>query len=317
MSQPPAASDEVRTIRETNAEIRALVERETLEEKFWIGGVVRRFNQSDRGHWYFDLEDDDHTIPCMVREPIRGKLGLNIANGMDIEAFGLIRVYEKEARLQFEVQKARLTAQPSITPALAVFEQLEKQGLWPRSASRLLPDPISSIALIASKHTDAERDFYDTYHKEDGKARVKTVDVRIQGESAPREIAQAIEKVNQEKSADVIALVRGGGRNHDIAVFNEMLIVEAICRSTIPVVTGIGHQPDHTYADDVADLSTITPTMAAIQLARWPEKVSSPPPAAPTGKTPAARSFDRWILIVGAVVLIALVALILLVLLKP
>src|SRR5437870_3837438 len=112
MSQPPVASDEVRSIRETNAEIRALVERETLEEKFWIGGVVRQFYQSDRGHWYFMLEDDDHAIPCMVREPIRGTLGLNIANGMDIEVFGLIRVYEKEARLEFEVQKARLTAQP-------------------------------------------------------------------------------------------------------------------------------------------------------------------------------------------------------------
>src|SRR5262245_52038680 len=101
MSEQSAASDEVRSIRETNAEIRALVERETLEEKYWIGGIVRRFYQSDRGHWYFDLEDDDHFIYCMVREPVRGKLGLTIANGMDIEVFGFVRVYEKEARLEF------------------------------------------------------------------------------------------------------------------------------------------------------------------------------------------------------------------------
>jgi exodeoxyribonuclease VII large subunit len=106
------------------------------------------------------------------------------------------------------------------------------------------------------------------YQGENGSAEIKFADVRLQGQQAAREIAHAITQFNQDKLVDVIAIVRGGGRATDLAVFNDPLIAEAICRSNIPIVTGIGHQMDSTFADQVADVSLMTPTAAASHLAK-------------------------------------------------
>jgi exodeoxyribonuclease VII large subunit len=267
----------VEIIRDVNMRLRALVESETLSSGFWVGGLVRKHYLSDYGHIYFDLVDGDYSIYCMVREAVRGKLDFTISNGMDIELFGSIHVYEKRARIEMEVQQARLVTRPvSNVHDISVLEQLKKKALWPRER-RPIPQPINKIALITSRYSDAERDFNATYRQKGGTAAVTTVDVRIQGQQAPREIADAINLLNKDSSADVIVLTRGGGRLADIAVFDDLLIVEAICRSTIPIVTGIGHQPDTTLADRVADVSQITPTAAAQYLAELSVKQRTVP----------------------------------------
>jgi exodeoxyribonuclease VII large subunit len=92
--------------------------------------------------------------------------------------------------------------------------------------------------------------------------------VRLQGQQAARDIAETIYRLSVDKACDVIVLVRGGGRAAELATFNDLAIAEAICQSNIPVLTGIGHQRDETLADIVADVSTITPTAAAIHLAK-------------------------------------------------
>jgi exodeoxyribonuclease VII large subunit len=267
-------SENARTIRETNALIRALVEQETLGYPFWTSGYVTRYFLSDFGHVYFDLTDDNHTISCIVREPIRGTLDFTINNGMDIEVLGTIRFYEKQARAEIEVESVRLLDRPTFVPDTNIIAQLEKKGLWPKN-KRPLPQQINRIGLITSGHSDALHDFEDTYRKEHGKASKQLIDVRVQGQQAPREIADAINRLNNEKEVGVIVLIRGGGRVADLAVFNDYLIAEAICRSTIPVVTGIGHQRNETFADRVADVQEITPTAAAIRLARQSSPVSA------------------------------------------
>jgi exodeoxyribonuclease VII large subunit len=263
------------TIRETNARIRAIVERETVGKPFWVGGLVRSHVLSDFGHEYFELYDDDHSIRCMVREPVRGTLSFTITNGMELEVCGVVRVYEKRAKINLEVQEVRRVE--SVLPVLnqEVEKRLEKKGLWPRS-KRALPDPIKQIRLITSKRSEAVRDFEDTYREHDGQARIQIEDVRVQGQQAPREIADTINWLNREGEVDVIVLTRGGGRTSDLAVFSDYLVAEAICRSTIPVVTGIGHTSDDTFADRAADVKTITPTAAAIRLAKGPQADEQP-----------------------------------------
>jgi exodeoxyribonuclease VII large subunit len=122
--------------------------------------------------------------------------------------------------------------------------------------------------LITSKQSEAIHDFEDTYRKEGGTSSIRLIDARVQGHQASREIADAINRLNRERDTDVIALIRGGGRVADLAIFNDYQIAEAICRSSIPVITGIGHQRDDTIADQVADIREITPTAVAIRLAR-------------------------------------------------
>jgi len=270
-------TEQKRTIRETNALIRALVEQETLGYPFWAGGLVTKYFISDFGHIYFDLSHDDHSINCMIREQVRGTLDFPIANGLEIEVFGMIRVYEKSAKVQIEVEKVRLVEGAQAAIDVNSLQELEKKGLWPRTKRNLPPD-ISKIGLVTSKQSEALHDFEDTYRSDGGKASIKVIDVRIQGQQAAREIAEGIERLNRDKDVDVIALVRGGGRAVELTVYNDLMIAEAICRSAIPVITGIGHQRDDTLADQVADISTITPTAAASRLARLklPQIVSEP-----------------------------------------
>jgi exodeoxyribonuclease VII large subunit len=154
--------------------------------------------------------------------------------------------------------------------------------------------------LITSKQSEALHDFEDMYRKEGGISSIRLVDVRVQGQQASREIADAINRLNREQDTDVIALIRGGGRVADLAVFNDYFIAEAICRSSIPVITGIGHQRDETIADQVADVREITPTAVAIRLARHSQTASS---------TSRPKSWAPYLL--GAAAILAILSLVL------
>jgi exodeoxyribonuclease VII large subunit len=286
-----------RNIPSLNALIRSLVEQETLGHPFWVGGyVTRRFN-SNAGHLYFDLIDEDYSIGCIVRAAVKNKLGFEISSGMDIEVYGCVRVYERKADIQIEVEQIRLIETQQKIIDTSLLNQLEKAGLWPRE-KKPMPTIIRRIGLVTSKQSDALHDFEDTYRSEGGTAAVKLSDVRLQGEQAPQVIADAIKRVGKSGDVDVIVLTRGGGRTADLAVFDNLLIAEAICRCAIPVITGIGHQRDHTLADEVADYKAITPTAVASYLARIK------PPEQPT---PITNTSNRLLYITFAIIVVAVV----------
>jgi exodeoxyribonuclease VII large subunit len=289
------------TIRETNARIRAIVERETVGKPFWISGMVRKHFVSDLGHEYFELYDDDFAIRCMLRESMRGVLPFSVAHGMELEVYGTVRVYEKGARLEIEVENAHWI--DSVLPRLNedVQARLEKRGLWPKTP-RAWPESIRRIGLITSQHSEAREDFYNNYRDYGGKATITLKDVRVQGEQAPREIADMIRWFNQqdEDRVDVIVLTRGGGRSADLAVFSDFLVAEEICRSQIPVATGIGHETNQTFADIAADVSKGTPTAIAIHLAQgMPVKEAQPKSASAWGNLKAA---GQWLILVILVI---------------
>jgi exodeoxyribonuclease VII large subunit len=238
----------------------------------------------------------------MIRERVRGTLDFTISNGMDVEVYGPIRVYEKTARVQMEVEKARLIQKRGFVPEISITEAQEKKGLWPKTKKQVSP-PIRKIGLITSKQSEALHDFEDTYRNEDGKASIKLIDVRLQGQQAPREIADAINRLSRETEVDVIVLTRGGGRSAELAIFNDLLIAEAVCRSSIPVVTGIGHQRDETFADLVADVSTNTPTAAASYLAKLSET------AVPNSKSSTAIYIAAAIAVLAVAVAVGLLLL--------
>jgi exodeoxyribonuclease VII large subunit len=293
--------EQKRPIPQVNALVRALVEQETLSYPFWTEGYVTRCYTSDIGHIYFDINDEDHSISCMIHNKTRGSLGFEMGNGLEVAVFGSIRVYEKNAKIQIDVEKAKLLEKPGYVMDASVQEQLAEKGLWPKE-KRPLPKPIRSIALITSKQSDALHDFEDTYRRGNGGASTKLYDVRLQGQQAPVSISEAIERVNREKTADVIAIIRGGGRASDLAVFGDLLVAEAICRSSIPILTGIGHQRDDTLADQLADVSTITPTAAASYLAKLTQATT----------VPAKRSLTEIYLGIGLVVMAIIIAVLLL-----
>jgi exodeoxyribonuclease VII large subunit len=302
MSEQP----EVRNLRDLNAHVKAIVEREMIPDPSWVGGVVKGSYESDRRHIYFTLEDGEYSIYCMLPERIRGTLDFTLNNQMEVEVYGTVRVYDRKARLELQVEKARLIHRPVFVIDANLQEQLTKRGLFPKT-KKILPKEIKQIALITSSQSDALHDFEHTYRdKATNPAKIKVIDVRLEGQQAPREIADAINRVNNNMEADVIVLIRGGGRRADLATFNDFLIAEAICRSNIPVVTGIGHQRDETFADQVADVSRITPTAAAQELANA-SSLQTPPPAPPPNEPPAAKSSfqNMALLIIGFMIALA------------
>jgi exodeoxyribonuclease VII large subunit len=256
----------VRTIKEANALIRSLIETNiTIGKYFWIGGEITRYYVSHLNHAYFTLEDNGFSISCMMPNQYMGETDFPLSKGMMVDVYGTLQVYEKRGEVQIVVEKARLVDKHKAQYDPNVLRELKENGLFPRSKRDI--SSVNKIVLITSKNSAALEDFRDMFYKEGGKARIEILDVLVQGELAPPLIVDAIQRANQQQLGDVIVLARGG-RNAELKTFNDYRIAEAICRSRIPIVTGIGHQQDDTIADLVADQSTNTPTDAAVELAR-------------------------------------------------
>jgi exodeoxyribonuclease VII large subunit len=279
MSEQP----EVRNVRDLNAQLKSLVESQTSKNPFWASGIVQvSYGQSDYGHLYFVLVDGEYSINCMLPERVKNKLDFKIANRMEVEVYGTARIWDKQAQLQIQVERMNLLSKPDTSN---VLERLEKQGLYPKT--RKPPSyPINRIAVITSERSRAIEDFHTYYKKPDT---VKLIHVPLEGLSAPQRIADAINQVNQQKNADVIVLIRGGGERAALDTFDAYLVAEAICRSLIPVVTGIGHKEDRTIADIVTDLSLSTPTAVGMELAK-----ASSPQTTPAIVNPTPRKSSAW-----------------------
>ncbi len=297
MQQEP---EKTRTIQETNALVRTLVEIESIiEQEFWIGGTIERYHQSDLGHVYFNLVDNDFSIRCMIPNAARGITDFPLSDGMMVDVYGTLSVFEKRAEVQIQVRKMRLVDKGAAKFDPDAIEELKRKGIWPRE--RLdLPNNIQNIALITSKNSKGLEDFRTTFYASGGVAKIDPIDSLVQGAQAPQMLQRAIQRANEENKADVIALVRGGGRHEDLSAYNDIRVVEAICLSKIPVVTGIGHQQDETLADRAADHKAITPTAAAVELAKYSKAV-------PTTNDPI---WFKFAVGVGVIVILLLLALI-------
>ncbi|MEQ8674126.1 MAG: exodeoxyribonuclease VII large subunit [Aggregatilineales bacterium] len=283
-------------IEEVNRRVRNIVERESADEPFWAGGVINGLSESRLGHMYFKLADDGYEIECMVHQKQRGNIAVEPKSGMEVEVYGKIGVYDKRLTVQIMVEQMRVVDAHGIdtTP---LEEQLRKLGLYPPT-KKALPQVINQIALVTSKQSEANFDFHNNYH---GAGKITLQHTPIAGEFAPEQIARTIKRINSEKSADVIVLTRGGGRPSELAIFNDIQIVEAICRSAIPVLTALGHEQNVFFADRVADVSAGTPTAAAVILSQH--------------ERPVAQGNDRMetlFIALGAAVLGALVVFVLL-----
>jgi exodeoxyribonuclease VII large subunit len=259
---------DVMDIRSLNARIRAIIESETLDTPQWIGGVISRLYVSDRGHTYFHVGDEGFSIGCFLRDNVRSELGFTPHTGADVEVYGEVTFYEQRGLIQINVRQMRLLRREMFADIAEAQKLLARKGLQPQPKN-LLPrhSDLKKIGIVTSRHSQARHDFENSYRKGGGKAQTVMIEVRLQGEQAVADIADAIRRLNQENEVDVIVLTRGGGRLADLAIFDDAIIAEAIARSEIPVITGIGHDPDDTLADRYAARKASTPTDAGYILA--------------------------------------------------
>ena len=265
MSTPD--SEHHRSIAQVNRMIRSIVEAETLEQFFWVGGRIDRHFKSELGHVYFDLVDDRTRIRCMMREERAGRIPLELRNHLDIEVYGDIHFYEDRAEAQINVTDLRvLDDTVDATPAV---DRLRAQGLYPPEK---IPPPSRNrrIGVITSRGSRAIGDFESAYQSAGQRGVLAPVEwkyVILEGERAIQSIVDAIHAFDKSSTIDLIAIIRGGGRSENLAVFDSFEIAETVIRCNTYIVTGIGHHKDGTLADDVADYAASTPTAVAHYLA--------------------------------------------------
>ncbi len=256
--QPP----KIYTVSALTAEIKSI-----LEEEFdfiWVEGEISNFAHPSSGHYYMSLKDENAQIRAVMFKPQAHYLKFIPENGMKVIVRGRIGLYEPRGEYQIILDYI----EPLGVGALAAaFEQVKKklslEGVFDEEKKRPIPFLSKRIAVITSPSGAAVRDFLRISYRRTPNLDVTIVPVRVQGDEAAADIVEALDIVNRELDVDVIVLTRGGGSLEDLWPFNQEEIAYAIRRSTIPVVSAVGHEVDLTISDLAADLRAPTPSGAA------------------------------------------------------
>ena len=245
--------------------------KEALTDAFprpvFVAGEISNFKRHSSGHLYFTLKDSAAAIDAVMFRPDAARVRFAIADGLEVVAEGRVDVYERQGRMQLYVR--RLTPRGAGALELAfrqLKERLQREGLFAAEAKKPVPPYPRAIGVITSPTGAAVRDIARTLGRRWPAARVYLVGVRVQGDSAAGEIAEAVAALDaaaERLEIDTILLARGGGSLEDLWAFNEEIVARAVFAARTPIVTGVGHETDFTIADFVADLRAATPTAAA------------------------------------------------------
>jgi exodeoxyribonuclease VII large subunit len=229
-----------------------------------VQGELSNLTKPSSGHWYFTLKDQHAQIRCVFFRHKQLRMHAEMGNGLQVVLQGTLSLYEARGDYQLIVD--------TMTPAglgdlHQQFEQLKQKllanGLFDLTRKKALPRFPRTIGIITSPTGAAIRDILTTLKRRYPLAAVQIYPSDVQGKLAPAQLIAALALANQELRCDVLILARGGGSLEDLWAFNDEALAYAIAGSTIPIVTGIGHEIDITIADLVADLRAATPTAAA------------------------------------------------------
>jgi len=255
---------QVLSITQVNEYIRALVDRDALLSGVAVKGEISNYKVYPSGHHYFTLKDEGAALKCVMFRAQAMRLRFRPENGMKIIAMGKIAVYPRDGAYQLYCSTM---AMDGVGDLHAAFEQLKaklaSQGMFAPEHKKPLPRYPKTIGIITSEAGAAIHDMLRILRKRYPLVRVRLLPVRVQGAEAPGEIAAAIRYANHYRIADLLIVGRGGGSIEDLWAFNDELVARAIYDSQIPVISAVGHEPDVTISDFVADLRAATPSNAA------------------------------------------------------
>lgn len=247
-----------------NQYVKGLLDRDRLLAQVMVRGEVSNYKCYPSGHHYFSLKDAESSIRCVMFKREALSLRFRPENGMQVILSGRVSVFPRDGA--YQLYCTRMTPDGVGELALA-FEQLKnklnREGLFHPSHKKPIPAFPRRIALVTSPAGAAVRDMIRILGARWPMTEVLVVPVRVQGEEAPAEIAAGLDLVNACGLADLIITGRGGGSMEDLWAFNEEVVARAIFRSEIPVISAVGHEPDVTIADFVADLRASTPSNGA------------------------------------------------------
>jgi exodeoxyribonuclease VII large subunit len=250
------------TVTEITKEIKGILD-ESLPS-VWVEGEISNYILHSSGHRYFSMKDENAQIRCTLWRFRETRLSFEPEDGMRVIAFGNITVYERNGQYQLDVIELIPAGWGKLEIAFQrLKEKLFQEGLFDEQHKKPIPEFPEAIGLVTSPTGAAIRDMIKIIHKRFPGVRIIVNPVRVQGEGAAEEIAQAIQEFNEFAKIDVMIVGRGGGSLEDLWAFNEEIVARAIYDSKIPVISAVGHQIDFTISDFVADLRAPTPSAAA------------------------------------------------------
>lgn len=255
---------QVLSITQINEYIRGKMDEDRLLMQLAVRGEISNYKMYPSGHHYFTLKDENAALKCVMFKTNAARLRFRPENGMKVIALGRITIYPRDGAYQLYCSAMSMDG---IGDLYAAFEQLKTklaaQGLFAPEHKKPLPPYPGTIGIVTSSAGAAVHDMLRILNKRYPLTQVRLLPVRVQGAEAPGEIAAAIRYANHYHLADLLIVGRGGGSIEDLWAFNDERVAYAIYESQIPVISAVGHEPDVTISDYVADLRAATPSNAA------------------------------------------------------
>ena len=263
MSQPSLFASVTWTVSRLTQHIRTLLESDVTLQDVWVQGEISNLGRPASGHIYFTLKDAGASLRGVMWKGDTRQLTLPLQDGIEIEAHGRIGVYEPQGQYQFYADLIRPLGEGLLYQEfLRLKALLEAEGLFDPEHKRPIPELPRKVGIVTSATGAALRDMLNTLRRRLPLVEVILAPSPVQGDEAPPKLVNALANINLFQP-DVILLARGGGSIEDLWAFNDERVVRAVAASSVPIISGVGHETDFTLCDFAADLRAPTPTAAA------------------------------------------------------
>lgn len=246
------------------AYIRNLIERDHILGDVWVQGEISDITRAASGHWYFTLKDDKAQLSCVMWRSDSQRQSFVPMRGDMIKAHGRLGVYEVRGDYQLYADYLERAGVGNLHVQFEMLKaQLDAEGLFADARKKRLPFFPRKIGVVTSADAAAFRDIQNVLRRRFPIAPILLSPTLVQGESAPPQIASAIQRLDASRQADVIIVARGGGSIEDLWAFNDERVARAVFQAQTPIISGVGHETDFTIIDFVADKRAPTPSAAA------------------------------------------------------
>ena len=231
-------------------------------------GEVSGFRGPSRsGHCYFTIKDDNASVEVIIWSRVYQARAFDLRDGLKVQFTGKFGIYAATGRLSFQVSSFSLVGEGLLRQQVAErANKLRREGLMDESRKRHIPVFCTRVAVVTSLNGKVIGDVKRTLARRNPLVEVICVNAAVQGEGAEAQLIHGLD-LAASINPDCILLVRGGGSFEELMTFNDEALARAVAACPVPVITGIGHEPDTSICDMVSDRRASTPTAAAESVA--------------------------------------------------
>ena len=255
------------SVSELNRKAKSLLENHLGE--VCVEAEIGDLSKPSSGHWYFSLKDGRSQLRCAMFRRANLSVKFQPKVGDSVIVRGLLSIYEARGDYQLIVDHMEASGDGALQRELEALKQkLQAEGLFDPARKLSVPEHCEKIGVITSPTGAAIEDIISVLGRRSPSSSIALFPVQVQGAIAAQQIADAIDHANalvdtKQRALDVLIVGRGGGSLEDLWCFNDEIVARAIARSTLPIVSAVGHEIDFSVADLVADVRAATPSQAA------------------------------------------------------